>query len=242
MPSFPDARQFRPVSTGGLLAALHFMAFTLVAQDEEPLQTIPDTGFFRTLNLVSLGTPTYLSIGERDFNRGDPIAAGASSGLLALRPGDYTLVVRNEGARPERVSIPFTIENGRNLVIILFETASTNSEGEVTARLLHTRLTETLDSDLPRLSLVSLLDDPVVRLTLGPHRLEMRPRLAERLEVELEDRFYLRYGNQTLGEIAIAKRVHYLGFLYADPESGEPALSLIENEKLEYHPPLEDED
>ena len=31
-------------------------------------------------------------------------------------------------------------------------------------------------------------------------------------------------------------------FLYRDPESDEVALSLIQNDKLEYHPPLEDYD
>jgi len=239
----PAAIRLRPRFPAiAMLVLLFFAAPRLAAEEEEPIQTIPDTGFFRALNLVGLTTPTYLSIGEREFNRGDPIEAGASPGLLALRPGEYSLTVRNEGARPERLSVPFTIENGRNLVIILFETVSTNSDGEETARLLHTRLTETLESDLPRLSLVSLLDDPVARVSLGPHRLEMRPQRAERVEVALEDSFYLRYGRHTLGEIVIAKKVHYLGFLFTDPESGEPALSLIENEKLEYHPPLEDED
>lgn len=226
-----------------LLAALLLAApRPAVGEEEEPLQAIPDTGFLQVLNLVGLATPTYLEIDGQGFNRGEPVPAGGSSGVLALRPADYSLTVRNEGARPPRATVPLSVENGRNLVIILFESVSTGSDGGETVRLQHVRLAETLESELPRLSVVSLLDDPVARASLGPHRLELRPQQAERVEVEVGDFLYLRLGNATVGEIAVEKQVHYLGFLFNDPETGQPALSLIENEKLEYQPPLEDDD
>jgi hypothetical protein len=47
---------------------------------------------------------------------------------------------------------------------------------------------------------------------------------------------------RTLAEFEIAKPIHYLGFLFENPESREVGFSLIQNEKLEYQAPLESDD
>lgn len=36
--------------------------------------------------------------------------------------------------------------------------------------------------------------------------------------------------------------IHYLCFLYANPETGKTELSVVRNEKLEYHSPGDDDD
>jgi len=217
-----------------VLTFVHFLT-PLAAQN-------PEAGFLKVVNLVSLKTPTYIRLGKFEFDDGRPVAAGDDSGTLALIPDTYTITVTNAGAKPKSASVDFETENARNVVVMCYDEQVERKDGSIVSKLKFTLLTEAPADDKPRVSIVSLLKQTTVPVSIDGKTTILADRNAHRIEPEIEDTIEIRVDNKDVGEIEITKPTHYLAFLYRDPETNEVALSLIQNEKLEYHPPLDEDE
>lgn len=208
------------------------------AEDAPP----PAAGFLQVINLISLKTPTFISLGKFAFDDGKAIPTGDSSGMLAILPSTHTLTVTNEGAKPKEVTTPLEIQNGRNLVVICYDEVVEFKDGSKESKLRFSLLVETPEKDKARISLVSLLRKPVVEANIGKTKLTLAYRKAQQVDATIDDVVLIGVGGNTVGEIEIIKPLHYIAFLYEDPKTGKNALSVVQNEKLEYQAPLPDED
>ncbi|MEX2579166.1 MAG: hypothetical protein WD342_08910 [Verrucomicrobiales bacterium] len=220
-----------------LLVALSFSA----RAQETGSEDAPEAGFLKVVNLVSLATPTYMRLGDFEFDGGRAIPTGDDSGTLALRPDTYTFTVANEGAEPASASIDVEVEDGKNRIVVCYDEIVELRNGRSEAKLRLNLLREAPADEGPRLSLVSLLKRAAVPVEINGEASVLRDRQAHRAEPEIGEVVEVRVENERVGRIEVAEPVHYLAFLYRDPASGEVALSLVRNERLEYHPPLEDD-
>jgi len=225
------------------MKVLHYLAIllailpsTLRAQNEQP-----EAGFLQFVNLISLPEPTFIKLASFDLNGGEPVAPGDTSGILAIKPSEYTFTLSNKGAKPRSISGPLSIANGSNVVVICYDETKELNDGTTESKIKFNLLTESLESEQPRLSLVSLLKTPSVQINVEGKPVMLHERRAYRRDVEMDEVVTITMGPKTLGEIEIPNRSHYICFAYRDPETGEEGLSTIQNEKLEYHPPLEEE-
>lgn len=221
---------------------LRILTATLLALPVAGAQDLPDAGFLKVVNLVSLETPTFISLGSFAFDDGQPILAGEDSGLLALPPDDYTVTVSNEGAKPSSTSMNVKVTDGDNTVVMCYDESSERQDGTIVSKLAFATLVEEPAQDRPRLSIVSLLKQQTTPVRIDGETVILSDRRAHRIEPELNREISIQVDTTTLESIDIAKPIHYIAFLYRDPENGNIALSLIQNEKLEYHPPLPDEE
>lgn len=210
---------------------------TLFARAQEP-NDAPSAGFLNIVNLIALKSPTYIELGSFALNGGDPVKTGDNSGVLAIKPGSYPFTLSNAVAKPDKVTGEFTMEADRTVAIICYDEVKEYRDGSEEVKLRYTVLVES-DATGPRLSLVSLLREPLTGLKVSGDPVTLTPRQAHQRKVVLEDEIRIEYGGKTLAEFAIERPVHYLGFLFENVETGEVGISLIENEKLEYQPPLE---
>jgi len=210
---------------------------TLPLYSQEPGEE-PAAGFLNIVNLTGLKTPTYIELGTFALNGGEAMKPGETSGVLAIKPGNYPFSISNAGAKPAKLTGDFTMEVGKTVAIICYDEVKIDRDGSEEAKLRYTALVESEEVG-PRLSLVSLLRTPTVALEISGRTVNLTPRLAHLEKVAMEDEIRIDYEGRTLAEFEIGKPVHYLGFLFENVESGEVELSLIENEKLEYQPPLE---
>lgn len=204
---------------------------------QEPNEA-PSAGFLNIVNLIALKSATYIELGSFALNGGDPVKTGDNSGVLAIKPGSYPFTLSNTAAKPAKVTGEFTMEADRTVAIICYDEVKEYRDGSEEVKLRYTVLVES-DATGPRLSLVSLLREPLTGLEVSGDPVTLTPRLAHQRKVALEDEIRIEYGGKTLAEFAIERPVHYLGFLFENVETGEVGISLIENEKLEYQPPLE---
>ncbi len=220
------------------LAAL-LTSLPLPAQEEPP-----QAAFLNVVNLITLREPTRFSLGGFRFNGGEPVPPGENSGILAIAPGTHTFTIENPAAKPDKITVALTFENGKTMAVICYdevaEAPEGGDEGKVRARLRHSVLVEGENLG-PRLSLVSLLKVPFASVDISGKPVTLIQRQAHRVEIALGDAVKIAHGGRVLAEFEIAKPIHYLGFLYEDPGGGEVGLSLIQNEKLEYQPPLKDD-
>jgi hypothetical protein len=222
-----------------LLALLLAAGVPLAAQDP----AAPQAGYVNILNLVALREPTRIDFGGFRLNDGGPVAPGEGSGLLAIVPGVHRLTLENPGAKPESASGSVQVEHGRTLAVICFDEVKVFADGSREAKLRYNVLVEADADEGARLSLVSLLPDPLVGVEVGGTPATLVPRQAHRMALTIGEEVAITRQGGLLAEIEVDKPVHYIGFLFANPESGEVELSLILNEKLEYQPPLDpDED
>src|SRR5690606_5102744 len=100
---FAPRNPFLPKTVIPAMRSLRFLAclFAVVsAAAQEPPAEIPQAGFFEMVNLVALKEPTFLRIGNFQLNGGEPIPAGGTSGVLAVKPGDYAFTLSNAAAKP----------------------------------------------------------------------------------------------------------------------------------------------
>ncbi len=202
----------------------------------------PQAGFLNVVNLITLKEPTFIELGGFELNGGEPLAAGDSSGVLAIKPETYVFNLSNSGAKPGSVSGSVMIENGKTFAIICYDEVKEYKDGSRESKLRYNLLVEADEIDGPKVSLVSLLDEPIVGVEICGESVTLADRIAFQRKLNLKDDLKISYQGNLLTEIEVSKPVHYIGFLFKDPETGEVALSLIQNEKLEYHPPLETED
>ncbi|NLT71152.1 MAG: DUF4397 domain-containing protein, partial [Verrucomicrobiaceae bacterium] len=200
----------------------------------------PEAGFLHIVNLIGLENPTYIELGGFALNGGGAVKPGEGSGVLAIRPGTHPFTLRNAGARPETVTGDFTMEAGKTVAIICYDEGKVYRDGSEEVKLRHTVLAES-DTTGPRLSLVSLLRAPSVVVEVSGDSVTLSARRAFQKKVALGDEIHILHQGRTLAEFAIDRPVHHIGFLYQKAGSGGVELSLIEQEKLEYQPPLETE-
>ncbi|MDH4411630.1 MAG: hypothetical protein QE273_18600 [Verrucomicrobiales bacterium] len=209
---------------------------TLPAQEPAP-----QAAFLNVVNLVALREPTTIQLGGFALNGGEPMPAGEISGLLAILPGNHSLTLTNPGAKPREFALPLVLEAGKTVAVICYEEIKEYRDGSREAKLRCSVLVEG-DKAGPRLSIVSLLHDPLVGISLSGKEVTLSTREAHQAPVKLEDSITVVHRGRTLAEFEIAKPIHYLGFLFESPESREVGFSLIQNEKLEYQAPLADDD
>lgn len=216
------------------------LAFLYISPPLEAQQ--PEAGFLKVVNLVSLRTPTFIRLGNFEFDDGNPIPAGGDSGTLALKPDSYTISVSNEGTDLASNSVDFEIENGRNVIVMCYDEAMEKKDGSLSSRLRFNVLSESTPSEKPRISVVSLLRKSSVSIQIGAENVLLSDRQAHRIDPEIGDSFKIRFNGNLVGEIEVSEPTHYIVFLYRDPKTDDVAMSLLMNEKLEYHPPLEDDE
>lgn len=214
-------------------------AIPLRAQD--PAE-IPQAGFLNLVNLITLKGPTFVELGGFKLNGGEAMAPGDTSGVLAIKPETYTFTLSNAAAKPETVSGSFTMEHGKTVAIICFDEVKESRDGKQEAKLRYNLLIESDEQTGPRLSIVSLLNQPLVGIEVSGVPVTLNGRLAHQAKVSLNDEVKIVHKGRTLSEFEVTKPSHSIVFLFENPESGEVEVSMIQNEKLEYHPPLEAED
>jgi hypothetical protein len=201
----------------------------------------PEAAFLNIVNLVALREPTSIQLGGFALNGGEPMPTGETSGVLAIVPGSHPFTLTNPAAKPETFSLPLVLEAGKTVAVICYDEIKEHRDGSREAKLRCSVLVEGEKSG-PRLSLISLLQDPFVGISLSGKEVTLSARQAHQADVKLEDAITVVHRGRTLAEFEIAKPIHYLGFLFEDPESGEVGFSLIQNEKLEYQAPLKDDE
>lgn len=201
----------------------------------------PEAAFLNVVNLVALREPTTIRLGGFVLNGGEPMPTGETSGVLAIVPGNHPFTLTNPAATPETFSLPLVLEAGKTVAVICYDEIKEHRDGSRESKLRCSVLVEGKKSG-PRLSLISLLQDPFVGIALSGKEVTLSARQAHQAAVKLEDSITVAHRGRTLAEFEIAKPIHYLGFLFEIPESGEVGFSLIQNEKLEYQAPLEDDD
>lgn len=201
----------------------------------------PEAAFLNVVNLVALREPTTIQLGGFALNGGEPMPTGETSGVLAIVPGSHPFTLTNPAAKPETFSLPLVLEAGKTVAVICYDEIKEHRDGSREAKLRCSVLVEGEKSG-PRLSLISLLQDPFVGISLSGKEVTLSARQAHQAVVKLGDAITVVHRGRTLAEFEVAKPIHYLGFLFEDPESGEVGFSLIQNDKLEYQAPLKDED
>ena len=219
-------------------AAILFPILALVVTS--PAQEPPGAGFLNVVNLVTLREPTKLRLGAFAFNDGEAVRTGETSGLLAVVPGEHHLLVENKGAKPEQTSLALRVEAGKTVAVICYDEAEEKADGKKEVHLKFSVLVEG-DSTGPRLTLVSLLKIPFAGVRVGAREVTLAPRQSHAEEVAVGDKVPVVFEGRTLAELSVTKPVHTIAFLFENPESGEVELSVVQNEKLEYHPPLDEE-
>jgi hypothetical protein len=126
----------------------------------------PEAGFLKVVNLVSLKTPTYIKLGKFEFDGGRPVAVGDDSGTLALTPDTYTITVTNDGAKPKSASVDFETGNTQNVVVMCYDEQVERKDGSIVSKLKFSLLTEAPADDKPRVSIVSLLKQTTVPVSI----------------------------------------------------------------------------
>lgn len=197
-------------------------------------QDSPGPGFLKIVNLVALETPSFIRLGKFKLNGGTPSIPGSETGFMAIRPGDYTLTVTNEGGRPDEESLPIKIETGKNVIIICFDDTKINEEGEPRSKLRFNTLTESLSSDLPRLTVVSLLEADQVIGKVGGDQVMFQKRKAMRRPVNMYDNTTIQVAGELVEEVSIMREAHYIVFLFRDPETKEVATSVVMNSEFDF--------
>lgn len=211
----------------------------LFAQEEKDS---PQAGFLNVVNLITLKSPTFIEFGGFSLNGGEAIAPGESSGILAIKPNTYALIISNEGAKPKKVSGDFLLENGKSVAIICYDEVKEFKDGSKETKLRFTVLVEVEETSGPRLSLVSLLKEPLTGVVVSGKGVPIAPGGVYREEIVMGQRVTIVHDGELLADLEMAKPNHAIGFFYRDPMSDEIRLSLIQNEKLEYQPPLDREE
>lgn len=204
-----------------------------------PAQEAPQAAYLNVVNLVALREPTRISLGGFVFNGGEPMAPGEGSGLLAIQPGTHPFTLENPAAKPDQLSGQLVLEPGKTVAVICYDETVTDKDGGSESRLRYSVLVEGGRTG-PRLSLVSLLKEPFAAVEISGKSATLTQGQAHSHPVQLGDEIRIVHGGQVLADLPIAKPLHYLGFLFESPESGRVELSLIQNERLEYQPPLEE--
>lgn len=208
------------------------------AQEEAAPNSV---GFLQVVNLVSQKSPTYLSLEGFAFNRGEPIEVGGGSGTLALRPGEFDLILSNEIAKPTSSSLPVKIENGKTVVVLCYDEIREKSDGEKEVRLRFSQLTEAPESDVAKLTVVSLFVGREITISIEGRPFLVAPRAPIQVDIEGKESIAIRSEGRTLIDFETDRPGHYLVFLFRDPDLEELSASYLHNEKLEYTPPLEEE-
>ncbi len=196
-------------------------------------------GFLNVVNLVTLHEPTRIELGGFAFNGGEAIPPGESTGVIAILPGTHTLVLSNPAAKPASMSAPLTIEDGKTVAVICYDEVKESKEGSRESKLRYSVLVEGDGSKGPRLSLVSLLKDDQVAVSVSGQPVTLAARQAHPVAVKVGDKIAISGKKGRLTEVEIEKASHYVCFLFENPDSGELEISMIQNERLEYQPPLE---
>lgn len=212
-----------------------FTSFTLVSASFG--QSTERPGFLNVLNLVSVDSPTYLNIADFLFQEGEPVITGSESGFIALKAGTYPFTIRNEAATPKEETFPITIEPEKNVVVICFSESTQQEDGSITVKLQGTVLTELLETDLPRLSVVSLLEAGELPGRIGDRQVLFPRKRALFRSVEINDVIKIEARDATIVEVEISKKAHYIVFLFEDPKTRAISSGLVVNREFEFQSP-----
>lgn len=222
------------------LAATLLSALPSAAQDEAP---DPNSyGFLEMVNLIALTEPSYFTFGGYKIAGGEPIETGDSSGYATIQANSYDFTASNAGANPSKVKGKIKIEDGKNSKIVFFDEAREKKDGETEHRIRFTILTESDSEEGARLTLVSLLNEEFSSATINGQSGPADGREPFLFPVKEGDEISIQAAGKKMDSFEIDDEIHFLCFLFEDPETGSPRLTVVRNENLEYHPPLEVED
>lgn len=224
-----------------LLVFVALPILTLPLQAQDSVES-PQAGFLNLVNLITLKSPTFVDLAGFKLNGGEAMAPGDTSGVLAIKPETYSFTLANAGAKPETITGSFTMEQGKTVAIICYDEVKENRDGKREVKLRYNLLIESDEQTGPRLSIVSLLNEPLVGIEVSGVPVTLTERLAHQAKVSLNEEVTIVHKGRTLAGFEVTKPVHTILFLFENPETGEVEISMIQNEKLEYHPPLDGED
>lgn len=92
-----------------------------------------------------------------------------------------------------------------------------------------------------RLNLVSLLAEPFSSAQINGKPGPSDGRQPFLFPVKIGDKISLEVAEAKMNPFEIDADIHFLCFLFSNPKTGSAELSIVKNEKLEYHPPLNNE-
>lgn len=199
-------------------------------------------GFLEMVNLVSLESATYFTFGGYKIAGGEKIPTGGSSGQATIKSGSYAFTASNAGAKPGRIEGEITIKPGRNSKIVFFDTVKEFKDQSKEHQLRYTVLTESEKNEGARLTLVSLLNEEFSSAQINGKRGPADGRKPFLFPVKVGDKITIEAAGSKMDSFEIDDEIHFLCFVFLNPETGKADLSVVRNEKLEYHPPLEDEE
>lgn len=199
-------------------------------------------GFLEMVNLVSLESATYFTFGGYKIAGGEAIPTGGSSGQATIKAGTYPFTASNAGAKPGRIEGEIAIKAKRNSKIVFFDSVKEFKDQSKEHQLRYTILTESGKNEGARLTLVSLLNEEFSSAQINGKRGPADGRKPFLFPVKVGDRITIEAAGSKMDSFEIDDEIHFLCFIFLNPDTGKAALSVVRNEKLEYHPPLEDEE
>lgn len=199
-------------------------------------------GFLEMVNLVSLESATYFTFGGYKIAGGEAIPTGGSSGQATIKAGTYPFTASNAGAKPGRIEGEIAIKAKRNSKIVFFDSVKEFKDQSKEHQLRYTILTESGKNEGARLTLVSLLNEEFSSAQINGKRGPADGRKPFLFPVKVGDRITIEAAGSKMDSFEIDDEIHFLCFIFLNPDTGKADLSVVRNEKLEYHPPLEDEE
>lgn len=223
-----------------LLLAIALSATPAVRPPEASDEPAREVAFLNVINLVALPSPTRISLGPLVLQGGEPLALGESSGLLAIQPGHYPLLIENEAAHPPRLRGTLDLAPGASVAVVCYADLPEANAGEKGAAKLRYQLLVHGNEKEPRLSLISLLEEAFVGVEVSGTSYLLERRQIRDCPVKLGDSVQIVHKGRVLAEWEVAKIRHDLGFLYRAPGKETVKLAWIRQERLSYHPPLKE--
>lgn len=216
---------------------------------QEAGSEVNEVGFIQIVNGVATDRPTFISFGDVENGKSE-IPAGASSGIMGLPPGDYAFEVSNKRCKPDALRGSITLEAGKTFALVFFHDVEMPKEGEGSGeeedaepryRLRHTAMTRQHDHDEPKLSLVSLSHQDSISVSVDGKFVNLPQYQAVDMKVEAGATVEVKRNDEEIGVIEVIAPVHYLGFLFDDPDSGKAGLGFtqIQHQRIVYDPPTE---
>ncbi|MCB1232619.1 MAG: hypothetical protein KDN19_20395 [Verrucomicrobiae bacterium] len=202
----------------------------------------PAVGYIQLVNGVALKAPTYLSFGKLKMMGGKPMPPGGISGMLGMIAGPYDFEISNADCDPPKLTGTVEIEDGKTFAQIFYIESKTDKEGKMTHHLRSSTLTKQHEHTEPKLSLVSLSEEPLIQVEVGKNAYQLNSRYATEVPVAFDDELTIKQSGRVLDEITISTPAHYMAFFYDRSDGKGQEVVHIFNKKIVYEPLREDKD
>ena len=210
------------------------LASSLFAQDNA--EEKPAVGYIQLINGIALESPTFIQFGALKMMGGKAMPPGSVSGMLGMYAGPYDFEVTNEACDPPTLSGTVELENGKTFAQIFYVETETNDDGETTHQLRATTLKKQHEHTEPKLSLVSLSQEPLIQVEVGSQAHLLNARNATEVAVELDQELAVKQNGETLDVIGIATPAHYIAFFYDRADGKGQEMVYVFNKQIVYEP------